>query len=154
MEISNLVEVQADLFSIPDQEALVNTVNCVGVMGKGIALEFKKRYPYMFLEYCSVCRNRHLAPGGVYAHVISEVDNPQVIYSMATKDHWRQPSKLVWVMSGLNRLAEKLEASTIRSITMPRPGCGNGGLDWKYVRPAVVDFAKRVSFCKVTVVHQ
>lgn len=145
---NNFTEVVANLFDLK-AESYVNTVNCVGVMGKGIALEFKIRYPHMYLDYVRQCREGLFTPGQVRTWH-SGTDNIW-IYNMATKKHWKNPSKFEWVKEGLVDLACNLEFLAIKSIVMPRPGCGNGGLDWEQVRPLVVAFSNRVSFCKVTV---
>lgn len=110
---------------------IVNTVNCVGVMGKGIALEFKKRYPEMFMEYVLKCDRGEVKPGTPYFYKNGEVS----ILNFPTKDHWRSPSKLSYVIDGLNWFLENYEKYNIKSIAFPPLGCGNGGLTWSVVGP-------------------
>lgn len=110
---------------------IVNTVNCVGVMGKGIALEFKKRYPEMFMEYVLKCDKGEVKPGIPYVYQNDKVS----IVNFPTKDHWRSPSRLSYVIDGLNWFVENYEKYGIDSIAFPPLGCGNGGLTWNVVGP-------------------
>ena len=113
-------------------QTLVNTVNCVGVMGKGIALEFKKRYPEMFKEYQELCsQNQVIAGQPYYYHDLTGAS----IINFPTKDNWRSPSKLSYVVSGLDWFVENYEFLGITSIAFPPLGCGNGGLTWDIVGP-------------------
>lgn len=112
--------------------AIVNTVNCVGVMGKGIALEFKKRYPEMFLDYVFKCDRGEVQPGVPYFYQ----DRGEVnILNFPTKDHWRSPSRLSYVIDGLDWFIENYEKYNIDSVAFPPLGCGNGGLTWATVGP-------------------
>lgn len=111
---------------------IVNTVNCVGVMGKGIALEFKKRYPEMYEEYAEKCRLGEVRPGKPY--IYSNADGTQIL-NFPTKDHWRSPSRLSYVIDGLDWFIEHYEECGVKSIAFPPLGCGNGGLTWKMVGP-------------------
>ena len=122
-----------DMFSSP-AKTLVNTVNCVGVMGKGIAEIFKKRYPVMFEEYVSLCANRQIKPGIPYYY--HDLTGNSII-NFPTKDHWRSPSKLSYVISGLKWFRENYEELGITSVAFPPLGCGNGGLSWRLVGPAM-----------------
>lgn len=117
-------------------EIRINTVNCVGVMGKGIALQFKQRYPNMFKEYQKVCNNKQLKPGGLW--VWTNSDYTQIV-NFATKDHWRDPSKYEWISAGLDQLSKYLQGcyEYDQFITIPPLGCGNGGLDWKKVKEMI-----------------
>lgn len=110
---------------------IVNTVNCVGVMGKGIALEFKKKYPEMFMEYVIKCDRGEVKPGTPYFYQDNEIS----ILNFPTKDHWRSPSRLSYVIDGLNWFVENYEKYGIDSIAFPPLGCGNGGLTWNVVGP-------------------
>lgn len=112
---------------------IVNTVNCVGVMGKGIALEFKKRYPEMFMDYVLKCDRGEVKPGIPYVYQDNEVS----ILNFPTKDHWRSPSRLLYVTDGLNWFVENYEKYGIDSIAFPPLGCGNGGLTWSVVGPVM-----------------
>jgi O-acetyl-ADP-ribose deacetylase (regulator of RNase III)/uncharacterized protein YwgA len=122
--IGNLFESQA--------KTLVNTVNCVGVMGKGIALEFKKRFPDMMNDYKARCAGKRVAPGipFLYADLLGTS-----ILNFPTKNHWRSPSKLEDIVRGLDYFAAHYREWGIESIAFPPLGCGNGGLDWKVVGP-------------------
>lgn len=110
---------------------IVNTVNCVGVMGKGIALEFKKKYPEMFMEYVLKCNRGEVKPGVPYVYQ----DDGISILNFPTKDHWRSPSRLSYVIDGLNWFTENYKNYGIESIAFPPLGCGNGGLTWDVVGP-------------------
>ncbi len=110
---------------------IVNTVNCVGVMGKGIALEFKKKYPEMFMEYVLKCDRGEVKPGTPYVYQGNGIS----ILNFPTKDHWRSPSRLSYVMDGLNWFVDNYEKYGIDSIAFPPLGCGNGGLTWNVVGP-------------------
>jgi O-acetyl-ADP-ribose deacetylase (regulator of RNase III) len=129
---------KGDLFESGCQ-ALVNPVNCVGVMGGGLALEFKTRFPQMFVEYKLACRDGNLRPGTL--HVWKD-GGPYVI-NFPTKDDWRNPSKMEYVCEGLEALDAVLRDRDIRSVAIPALGCGLGGLPWDEVRKAVTEFADR-----------
>lgn len=124
----------------------VNTVNCVGVMGKGIALSFKKRYPRMFEEYKRRCLKGEVKPGVPYLFKtgetrISEGEAVEIfILNFPTKDHWRQPAKIEYIEKGLQLLAKIVEAENITSLAVPPLGCGNGGLQWRDVQPLITKY--------------
>ena len=114
---------------------LVNTVNCVGVMGKGIAKEFKDKYPLMYEQYHRMCLNHEIKTGEVYPYY----ENGSVrILNFPTKQHWRSPSKLEYISEGLDFFVEHYEEWKIQSIAFPPLGCGNGGLDWKTIGAIMV----------------
>ena len=115
---------------------LVNTVNCVGVMGKGIAAEFKKRYPEMFKDYKSRCDNHQVKLGEPYLY--TDMFNNSVLM-FPTKDHWRAASRLNDIDKGLDYLAEHYHKWGIDSIAVPPLGCGNGGLEWSIVGPLMYE---------------
>lgn len=112
--------------------AIVNTVNCVGVMGKGIALEFKKRYPEMFIDYVQKCKSGKVHTGTPY---VFDNGDGMTIINFPTKDHWRSPSRLSFVVEGLDWFVENYEKYGITSVAFPPLGCGNGGLTWEVVGP-------------------
>lgn len=118
-----------DLFESRAQ-TLVNTVNCVGVMGKGVALEFKKRFPAMFEDYVTRCERKGLRLGEPY--LFHDVSGRQIL-NFPTKDHWRSPSRLGDIERGLDYLVRHIAEWNIQSIAMPPLGCGNGGLAWPEV---------------------
>lgn len=111
---------------------LVNTVNCVGVMGKGIALEFRNRYPDMFSEYQMLCKAGKVKPGHPYLY---RDMNGISILNFPTKDNWRSPSKFSYIDDGLNWFRESYQELGITSVAFPPLGCGNGGLKWEDVGP-------------------
>jgi len=114
--------------------ALVNTVNCVGVMGKGVALEFKRRFPAMFSDYASRCKLRAVHLGEPYLYKDS---SGTLIVNFPTKDHWRSPSRLQDIEQGLDYFAAHVDEWGIRTVAMPPLGCGNGGLQWSDVGPLI-----------------
>ncbi|MEH2160663.1 MAG: macro domain-containing protein [Nostoc sp.] len=111
-------------------EALVNTVNCVGVMGKGIALQFKQAYPENFRQYKQACRAGKVKPGQMFTVATGGLLNPKYIINFPTKRHWRNNSKIEDIQSGLVALVQQVQQLAITSIAMPALGCGNGGLNW------------------------
>ena len=126
-----------DIFSSPAQ-TIVNTVNTVGVMGKGIALEFKKRYPSMFESYKIACEKKRLKTGRLM--LFYEADH--WVLNFPTKEHWRAPSKLEYIEQGLNKFIEIYAEYGITSIAFPKLGCGNGELDWNDVKPLMEKYLK------------
>ncbi len=119
-------------------EAVVNTVNTVGVMGKGIALMFKEAFPANFREYADACKRGEVRTGRMF---VTErpviVGLPRWIINFPTKEDWRTKTKTEWIRSGLDDLVRVIRERNIRSIALPPLGCGNGGLDWKNVRPLI-----------------
>lgn len=122
-----------DLFASKAQ-TLVNTVNCVGVMGKGVALEFKKRWPAMFEDYQHRCAARQVRLGEPYLY--RDVSGAAIV-NFPTKDHWRSPSRIADIESGLDWLVAHAAEWGIRSLALPPLGCGNGGLEWSEVGPLI-----------------
>jgi O-acetyl-ADP-ribose deacetylase (regulator of RNase III) len=115
-------------------EALVNTVNTVGVMGKGIALMFKEAFPDNYSRYEAACKAGDVKVGHVFAVERNELFGPKWIINFPTKKHWRHPTKIEWVTEGLLDLRAFIVEHGIKSIAIPPLGCGNGGLDWHDVR--------------------
>ena len=111
--------------------AIVNTVNCVGVMGKGIALEFKKKYPEMYIDYVERCKYGKVRTGTPYVFHSGDT----IIINFPTKDHWRSPSRLSFVVEGLDWFVTNYKKYGITSVAFPPLGCGNGGLAWEVVGP-------------------
>ncbi len=118
-------------------EALVNTVNCVGIMGKGIALQFKQAYPDNFGQYARACEAGEVQPGRMFVTHTGSMLPPYYIINFPTKRHWRGRSRLEDIEAGLTALAQEIERLRIRSIALPPLGCGSGGLDWLDVRPRI-----------------
>jgi|HubBroStandDraft_5_1064220.scaffolds.fasta_scaffold62759_2 O-acetyl-ADP-ribose deacetylase (regulator of RNase III) len=122
-----------------DAEALVNTVNTVGVMGKGIALQFKQAYPGNFRAYEAACRRGDVRLGAMFTYETGLLNNPHYIINFPTKGHWRARSKVSDIVEGLADLRRVIEDHKIRSIAVPPLGCGNGGLDWRDVHPLITE---------------
>jgi O-acetyl-ADP-ribose deacetylase (regulator of RNase III) len=119
-------------------EALVNTVNCVGVMGKGIALQFKQAFPENFKQYKKACDAKEVKPGQMFTTFTGKLF-PAYIINFPTKNHWKGKSKIEDVASGLKDLVKEVKERNIQSIAIPPLGCGNGGLDWIRVKPMIID---------------
>ena len=150
-----------DLFST-DVEALVNTVNCNGVMGRGIALEFKKRYPKNFQAYREACIRDEVQPGKMFvfelpstyhqpalSSMATELETeqppePRYIINFPTKRHWRGKSRMEDIDSGLEALRQEIVDRNIKSIAIPALGCGLGGLKWDDVRPRIAEMLAKI----------
>jgi O-acetyl-ADP-ribose deacetylase (regulator of RNase III) len=124
---------QGDLLKA-DAEALVNTVNCVGAMGKGIALQFKKAFPENFEAYAAACRREEVRPGRMFVFATGQMFNPRFIINFPTKRHWRGKSRYEDITSGLKALVQEVRTRKIRSIAVPPLGSGLGGLQWSKVK--------------------
>lgn len=146
------IEVRKGNLLDSDSQAIVNTVNTVGVMGKGIALLFKKAYPENFKNYRKECLKKNVKVGRMLEFKVGNDDtsdlfnqtmdsnkseHPMWIINFPTKQHWRSPSNLQWIEQGLNDLKRVIDEHNIQSIALPQLGCGNGGLDWKDVEPKI-----------------
>jgi len=123
-----------DLFESGVQ-ALVNPVNCQGVMGAGLAKAFKERFPENFEAYKEVCELNGLEPGGTYTMFDEDAD--VYIINLSTKNRWREPSRLEWVGEGLEALRDNIVALEITSVALPALGCGLGDLRWSDVKPMI-----------------
>ena len=120
-----------------DVEALVNTVNCVGIMGKGIALQFKKAFPENYEAYRKACKAEEVRPGRMFIFRTGRLHNPKFIVNFPTKRHWKGKSRIEDIESGLRALVTDVRELQIRSIAVPPLGCGFGGLAWDEVRPLI-----------------
>lgn len=120
-----------------DVDAVVNTVNTVGVMGKGIALMFKERFPENFSAYAAACKAGEVQVGRMFVQAGAELDGPRWIINFPTKKNWRLPTQVEWIETGLGDLKRVIRSKGIRSIALPPLGCGNGGLDWNEMRPRI-----------------
>ncbi|XID94526.1 macro domain-containing protein [Paenibacillaceae bacterium WGS1546] len=147
-----LTYVRTNIFESPAQ-VIVNTVNTVGVMGKGIAKDFKEIYPDMFDEYRNLCEQRILEVGKLWIYKTSN----KWVLNFPTKKHWKSPSKLEYIESGLIKFVNSYAEKGITSISFPLLGCGNGGLNWekevqplmeKYLRPLPIDIFIHLAFDK------
>ena len=121
-----------DIFESPAQ-TIVNTVNTVGVMGKGLALQFKQRYPEMFTAYRDICEQHRLMTGTLMLYSAPD----HIILLFPTKENWRNPSRLDYIERGLQKFVSKYSDYGITSIAFPRLGCGNGELNWEEVQPVM-----------------
>ena len=131
--------IEGDIFKSPAQ-VLVNTVNTVGVMGKGIALEFKKRYPDMFQSYRDICEKRKLKIGSLMLYY--EPDHWVLLFP--TKENWRNPSRLEFIEAGLAKFCRTYAEKGITSAAFPKLGCGNGELNWSEVQPVMEKYLKNL----------
>jgi len=127
---------KGSIWDAKDCEVLVNTVNCIGVMGKGLALQFKCRYPAMYDEYVRVCDAEALDPGEIHVWE-NPKPPPKYIFNFATKKEWRQPSQYTWIENGLLDMAVRIRSLRIKTIAIPALGCHNGGLDWSKVKQQI-----------------
>ena len=128
---------QGDLLRQDDVDAIVNTVNCVGVMGKGIALQFKNKWPENNRAYEIACKQKKVRPGLMFVFDSGGLVKPNFIINFPTKDHWRSKSRIEFIRDGLVDLVKQVKQLGIRSIAIPPLGCGNGGLNWNEVRPLI-----------------
>lgn len=135
-----ILYVQGDLFQSPAQ-VLVNTVNTVGVMGKGVALQFKQMFPEMFAQYRELCEQKQFDIGKLWLY---RSPNKWVM-NFPTKRHWRQPSKIEYISAGLQKFVDTYDEMGIHSIAFPPLGCGNGQLDFKsQVQPLMHEYLARL----------
>lgn len=118
-------------------DALVNAVNTVGIMGKGIALLFKELFPENFKAYAAACKAGEVRVGEMFVTAAVGADGPSWIINFPTKEHWVHPTKLEWVRDGLVALKQVIREKGIKSIAIPALVCGNGGLDRRVVRPLI-----------------
>ena len=132
-------------------EALVNTVNCVGVMGRGIALQFKRVFPRNFKEYAARCKRNEVQPGRMLVFETGEMLTPRYIINFPTKRHWRGKSRIEDIESGLRSLAEEIRSRRIRSIAIPPLGSGLGGLSWSDVRDRLEEALSDLEDVKIVV---
>jgi O-acetyl-ADP-ribose deacetylase (regulator of RNase III) len=130
-------------------EALVNTVNTVGVMGKGIALQFKRAFPDNFRQYEQACRENQVELGRMFTVSTDTLLNPRYIVNFPTKRHWKGKSRLEDIERGLQSLIEEIRSLGIQSIAIPPLGCGNGGLQWSQVKPLIEEAFAQVPDVRV-----
>lgn len=135
-----------NLFQEPT-EAIVNTVNCVGVMGKGVALEFKKRWPENYKAYKILCDQKRLVTGKMFVFETSNLfeSKQRYLINFPTKAHWRSKSKLSYIEEGLDDFVIQIKKNGIKSVAIPPLGCGNGGLNWDDVRALIENKLENLS---------
>jgi O-acetyl-ADP-ribose deacetylase (regulator of RNase III) len=133
---SNITITSGDLLE-SDADALVNAVNTVGVMSRGIALQFRHSFPENYKAYRVACKRGEVRTGEMFVTSIWSAQGQRFIINFPTKRDWRQPSELAYIDAGLIDLVDQVRTRNIRSIAVPPLGCGLGGLDWKDVRPRI-----------------
>ena len=143
-----ILETQGDILSA-NTEAIINTVNCVGVMGKGLALQFKKAYPENFLYYKERCDNHYVSIGKMLVYERLTMINPKYIINFPTKRHWRYPSKMEYIDRGLMDLVKCIEDYNIKTISIPPLGAGLGGLLWPDVKCRIIDTFQQLPHVEV-----
>ena len=129
---------QGNLFD-DKADYLINTVNCVGVMGKGIALEFKKKYPEMFEEYKKECASGNIKIGKPFLWVYKDFFDEKTIINLPTKIHWKDPSEYAYIIAGIDWLKSYFEEHKNATVALPPLGCGCGGLAWHKVKRSLVE---------------
>lgn len=132
----SLIEIQGDLFAVPDLDALAHGVNTIGVMGAGIAVRFRDEWPAMFREYERACRTGDLRPGDRHAWL--DIFSSRWIYNLATQPRPGRCARVAHVASAVSRMVAHARAAGVRRIGLPRIGCGYGGLDYRDVRPVLL----------------
>lgn len=132
-----MIEYKYDNILNEDAEALINTVNCVGTMGRGIALQFKHAFPENFKAYVAACKQGKVQPGKMFVFETGKLTNPRFIINFPTKRHWRGKSQMEDIEAGLNALVDSIRRYDIRSIAVPPLGSGLGGLDWIQVKARI-----------------
>lgn len=134
-----------------DVDAIVNTVNCVGIMGRGIALQFKNAWPENFKAYEAACKREEVQPGRMFVYEVGQLTTPRYIINFPTKRHWRGKSRIEDIESGLKALVGEIRQRGIRSIAIPPLGSGLGGLDWNDVRPRIEAAMREVPDVRVRI---
>ncbi|MBL4775989.1 MAG: macro domain-containing protein [Mariprofundus sp.] len=139
-----------DIFT-EEAQAIVNTVNCVGVMGRGIALQFKKRFPENFKAYETACKQKKVVPGKMFVYQTTSLIHPKYIINFPTKRHWRGASRIEDIEAGLENLTEVMTKLNIKSIALPPLGTGLGGLSWNDVRARIENRLSKLSDVEIIV---
>ena len=149
--MSAMIEFKTGDILNDDAEALLNTVNCVGVMGRGIALQFKRAFPQNFKAYAEACRQEAVQPGRMFVFETGRLTPPRYIINFPTKRHWRGKSRMSDIEAGLQALVDTIREKRIRSVAIPPLGSGLGGLDWAEVRERIEAAVQPLSDVRVTV---
>ena len=146
-----MIEFKTGNIFAEEAEALVNTVNCVGVMGRGIALQYKKAFPGNFKAYVSACKREEVRPGRMFTFETGQLTHPHYIINFPTKRHWRARSRIEDIEAGLADLVREIQERNIRSIAIPPLGSGLGKLDWAVVRERIEEILGECPDVRVTV---
>ena len=133
-----------------DVDAIVNTVNCVGIMGRGIALQFKNAYPANFKAYKAACDAEQVQPGRMFVYETGKF-TPRFIINFPTKRHWKGKSRIEDIEAGLIALAEEIESRGIKSVAIPPLGAGLGGLNWEEVLPRIIAVLQDIAGIKLII---
>jgi O-acetyl-ADP-ribose deacetylase (regulator of RNase III)/uncharacterized protein YwgA len=141
---------KGNLLDAPVQ-ALVNTVNTVGVMGKGIALQFKEAFPQNFRAYAKACKDHLMQPGKLLVFLEETIEGSKIIINFPTKTEWFQKSQYEYIETGLQDLVRVIEAEKINSIAIPPLGCGNGGLKWEKVKPMMEKYLSQLTDVEILI---
>ena len=141
-----------DIFQSPAQ-AIVNPVNCIGIMGAGLALQFKKKFPDNFQAYAHACRQGQVRTGKMHLFDRGAGKQPRYIINFPTKRHWRHPSRLEYLQKGLEDLVRTIRAHGIVSVTIPPLGAGLGGLPWTQVKPRIIQAMEPLEDVQVTILQ-
>ena len=141
---------KGDIFA-EDAEAIVNTVNCIGIMGRGIALQSKKKFPENFTLYEKACKSNQVRPGKMFVYETYNAFNPKYIINFPTKRHWRSNSRIKDIELGLYDLVEVINENQIKSIAIPPLGCGLGGLNWSDVRALLFSFLETLTNVEIMI---
>jgi len=149
--VKPMIEYKTGNILAEDVEALVNTVNCVGIMGRGIALQFKNAFPDNFKAYAAACKRQQVHPGKMFVFDTEGLTNPRYIINFPTKRHWRGKSRMEDIESGLKALVKVIKERNILSIAVPPLGSGLGGLDWSQVRSKIEEALSQVKDIRVVV---
>ncbi len=147
-----MIEFKAGDIFAEDVEALVNSVNCVGVMGRGVALQFKTAFPENFNSYADACKRGEVQPGRMHVFDTGQtLGSPRYIINFPTKRHWRGKSRIEDIESGLRTLVKEINNHNISSVALPPLGSGLGGLDWSIVRSRIESELSNASGVKIVV---
>lgn len=144
--------VSGDIFKART-EVIVNPVNCVGVMGAGLAYAFKVRYPYCYIIYREECAKKKLKVGTILPIMVS-TNLPTTVVCFPTKVHWRDRSSLTYIKDGLIALRKYIVENNVKSISIPRIGCGLGGLDWNDVSRLIFETLGNIDTCDIVIYEQ
>mgnify|MGYP000945600696 CR=1 FL=1 len=140
-----MIDLKSGNFFDYEADIRINTVNCVGAMGAGVALQFKNMFPEMFSEYKDICRKGELFPGKLHIWTSNDIFSPITIINFPTKNDWKNPSEYEYIVTGLDALVVYLKTLDDKIVTLPALGCGHGGLDWTIVKPIILNKLENIN---------